>query len=472
MLASFDHPGIVKVLRSFEAFGTAYFVMPFVEGLALDELAKERAGKPFSEAELRELLERMLAALGYLHDQGIYHRDIKPGNILITKSGTPVLIDFGSARQRLSERSMTVVESAGYTPFEQLQSRGNVGPWSDLYALAATLVKVITGETPPKTNDRTMGDPWQPLAGRANLAGRYSEVFLQCLDRALKLPTEERWQAAGDWKAALAGDVVPKVDSRGVPTATTKAERVGGKKSSHGLRWSFVAAALLAVTAVGAWHLSRKESEQVPAAVTVPLTGGLVITSDPSGAELTSSTREVLGKTPVELTGLAPEQAWQGALTKEGYVPADVKAEVVSGETKLVAPVNLKPQAQKVIVSSDPSDAEVVEDGKVLGRTPWESTREVGESVALTLRKEGYDDAQVSGEVPFGKSLILQGTLKAKPQVVGTSEPAEAENLKLLTPCDEADWKSDLIAFEEILYGEIINNKISVDIVNFNESEK
>ena len=102
----------------------------------------------------------MLDALAYLHDRGIYHRDIKPANILITMEGIPTLIDFGSARQRLSERSMTVIESAGYTPFEQLQSKGNVGPWSDLYALAATIVKAITGDAPPKANDRAFDDPF------------------------------------------------------------------------------------------------------------------------------------------------------------------------------------------------------------------------------------------------------------------------------------------------------------------------
>jgi formylglycine-generating enzyme required for sulfatase activity len=211
MLASLDHPGIVKVLRSFEAFGTAYFVMPYVEGLALDELAQRAVEAPFSEDELRGLLDRMLDALKYLHDRGIYHRDIKPGNILITNVGMSILIDFGSARQRLSERSMTVVESAGYTPFEQLQSRGNVGPWSDLYALAATIVKIMTGEAPPKTNDRTMGDPWQPLSDREELRGGYSARFLECLDRALRLPIEERWQNADEWKKKLAEAITPKV---------------------------------------------------------------------------------------------------------------------------------------------------------------------------------------------------------------------------------------------------------------------
>ena len=206
-LASLDHPGIVKVLRSFEAFGTAYFVMPYLEGITLDEAIRERRGqgRRFSEAELLGLLERVLDALAYLHERGIYHRDIKPGNLLITSGGLPVLIDFGSARQRLSERSMTVIESAGYTPFEQLQTRGNVGPWSDLYALAATLVKVMTEEAPPKAQDRSFGDPWRPLADNPVLAERFSQPFLTGLDRALQLPTEQRWQSADDWKAGLRG---------------------------------------------------------------------------------------------------------------------------------------------------------------------------------------------------------------------------------------------------------------------------
>jgi serine/threonine protein kinase len=203
MLASLDHPGIVKVHRSFEAFGTAYFVMPFVKGLALDELSKQRDGRPFSEDELRGLLERMLAALGYLHDRGIYHRDIKPGNLLITTEGAPVLIDFGSARQRLSERSMTVIESPGYTPFEQLQSRGNVGPWSDLYALGATLVKIITGEALPKAADRMLGDPWKDLANDSRTEGAFSADFLRLIDQSVQIDPKMRWQNASEWKAGL-----------------------------------------------------------------------------------------------------------------------------------------------------------------------------------------------------------------------------------------------------------------------------
>jgi serine/threonine protein kinase len=163
--------------------------------------------------------------LGYLHDRGIYHRDIKPGNILISNEGVPTLIDFGSARQRLSERSLTVIESPGYTPFEQLQSRGNVGPWSDLYALGATLVKVMTGEAPPKTNDRSFGDPWVPLAGRAEMNMWFSGGFLASVDRSLRLPVEERWQNAGEWQAALRGKATTAAASPLASVSPTSAVR-------------------------------------------------------------------------------------------------------------------------------------------------------------------------------------------------------------------------------------------------------
>jgi serine/threonine protein kinase/formylglycine-generating enzyme required for sulfatase activity len=201
-LASLDHPGIVKVLRSFEAHGTAYFVMPFVEGTALDEVIRQRTsqGNPFTETEIQALLTKVLDALGYLHERGIYHRDIKPGNILMTKAG-PVLIDFGAARQRLSERSLTVIESAGYTPFEQLQSRGKIGPWSDLYALGTTLYKTITGQTPAKATDRAFDDPEVPLAQRDDLRDRYSHELLASIDKAMLPKASDRFQAAGQWLA-------------------------------------------------------------------------------------------------------------------------------------------------------------------------------------------------------------------------------------------------------------------------------
>jgi serine/threonine protein kinase len=258
-LASLDHPGIVRVLRKFQTNGTAYFVMPFVEGVAFDSLIESRRakGQVFSEEELHGLTERMLSALGYLHQRGIYHRDIKPANILVTMDGVPVLIDFGSARQRLSERSMTVVESAGYTPFEQLQSRGNVGPWSDLYALGGTLVKALTGEAPPKATDRIRKDPHVPLAQREPLAARFSKGFLASIDTSLAVEETERWQNAGDWLAALRGNVAmampPPVFARPtrpkMPETPPVISNIPGSKINR-VPWI---AAGCAILVLGAW---------------------------------------------------------------------------------------------------------------------------------------------------------------------------------------------------------------------------
>ena len=207
MLARLDHPGIVKGLRSFSAFGTRYFVMPYVEGETLDRKIERRkeSGEGFAEDEVLGLLEWVLEALEYLHGEGIYHRDIKPGNILITVEGKPVLIDFGSARQRLGERSMTVVESVGYTAFEQLESRGNVGAWTDLYALGGTVVKMIAGEALPKAMDRVKQDPYVKLGNREEMRVRYGRDVLRGIDRAVEVDERERWQNAGEWMEWMRG---------------------------------------------------------------------------------------------------------------------------------------------------------------------------------------------------------------------------------------------------------------------------
>lgn len=210
MLASLEHPNIVRILRRFEANGTAYFVMPFVEGQSFDKViaAREEAGGGFSEKELREMLDPLLGAFSYLHSLGIYHRDVKPGNVLVTAAGVPVLIDFGAARQQFGAKSMTVIESAGYTPFEQTESRGNVGPWSDLYALGGVLRKAITFQTPARSADRIRRDPMVGLAGDPQWCERFSRVFLEAVDRALRVNEEDRWQQAEDWLNDLRSSMV------------------------------------------------------------------------------------------------------------------------------------------------------------------------------------------------------------------------------------------------------------------------
>ena len=432
MLASLDHPGIVKVLRSFQALGTAYFVMPFVEGVTLDVLLRKRQREclPFNEAELRRLLEHVLDALAYLHERGIYHRDIKPGNLLITSEGLPVLIDFGSARQRLSERSMTVVESGGYTPFEQLQSKGKVGPWSDLYALGATFAKIITGEAPPKANDRAFGDPWQPLMERRDLKQAFTKRFLIGLDRALELPIKQRWQDARTWSAALHGGAMPAQSPGPLPPPLPEKSTMRGSQRIRRAAYGLLAVGVLVSISLGWWLIS-----QGPASVpvqTVAAPAVLRVTSDPSGATVKGMSGKSLGSTPLELRVMEVADVWVGKLELFGYETAELRAELVSGETKAVPRVKLVKLPQRVIISSDPSGAEVVEDSRVLGVTPWEGDpRSVGSRVVLSLRMHGYEQAEVSGRVEVGKSLILTERLKAIPQqVIVASQPEGAEVLE------------------------------------------
>jgi formylglycine-generating enzyme required for sulfatase activity/serine/threonine protein kinase len=218
-LARFDHPNIVKVLRVFEGNGTAYFVMPFVEGETLGERIGrlERAGERLGAGEVERLLGALLHALETLHGAGVYHRDIKPGNILVTGSGEPVLIDFGAAREMVGQRSQTVIESPGYTPFEQMQSRGEVGPWSDLYGLGATLYRVLTGKPPSRSADRVLGDPVLRLSGMAELRGRYPARLLETIDRALAPAWQDRFRSAGEWREALRGNGTMGAERRAEP---------------------------------------------------------------------------------------------------------------------------------------------------------------------------------------------------------------------------------------------------------------
>ncbi|MBE6758575.1 MAG: PASTA domain-containing protein [Ruminococcaceae bacterium] len=147
-------PGIVKVYDTFEANLTAYIVMELLEGETLAARLKRDGAIPADEA--LDIIIEVLGALQTVHEGGILHRDIAPDNIYLTTSGQPKLIDFGAARYATTthSRSITVIIKKGYSPEEQYRSRGDQGPHTDVYAMGATLYKMITGETPPDALER------------------------------------------------------------------------------------------------------------------------------------------------------------------------------------------------------------------------------------------------------------------------------------------------------------------------------
>jgi serine/threonine protein kinase len=199
-LASFRHPNIVRVMRFFEANGSAYMVMEFVEGAPLSDWIKTR--RPLPEAYLRAFVMPLLDGLEVVHKAGYTHRDIKPGNVYMREDDTPVLLDFGSARMQAAER--TAIVSPGYAPFEQYHATGNQGPWSDLYAFGGVLYWIITGNRPHEAVARVREDSMPPAlqTGDRDL---YGAELLAAIDWALAPHEDQRPQSVMEWREALLG---------------------------------------------------------------------------------------------------------------------------------------------------------------------------------------------------------------------------------------------------------------------------
>lgn len=212
-LASFRHPNIVRVMRFFEANETAYMVMEFVAGEPLQEWIKAR--RPLAEPTVIAIAGPLLDGLDVVHRGGYLHRDIKPENIFIRRDGSPVLLDFGSARAPSATKSLTTIVSLGFAPFEQYHARGGEGPWTDLYALGGVLYWLVTGERPVEAPGRAFEDPMVP-ASRAGDASRYSMQLLKAIDWALTPAKEARPQSVTELRNAL-----PVLTRESIEDATT-----------------------------------------------------------------------------------------------------------------------------------------------------------------------------------------------------------------------------------------------------------
>ena len=203
VLARFDHPNIVRVHRYFRANNTAYMVLQFEEGGSFKAWLKGLKRAP-RQAELDKMLAPLLDALEIIHKADFLHRDIAPDNIMVRRDGSLVLIDFGSARGQIASHSKTVsaLVKPGYSPYEQYATTSsNQGPWTDIYALGATLYHAITGKRPPDSPSRVVNDEYIKAAEVALSA--YRSSFLAAIDKALRLEVGERPQSIAEWRGQL-----------------------------------------------------------------------------------------------------------------------------------------------------------------------------------------------------------------------------------------------------------------------------
>ncbi len=199
-----DH--IVRIYSYFEEYGTAYFAMEYIDGESLDKYMRRFGGRLTVE-QANELLIPVMEALDWVHSKGIVHRDIAPDNIIVTKDGRAKLIDFGAARYSTGEKSksLDIILKHGFAPKEQYVRRGRQGPFTDVYAMAATYYYAITGKVPPDSIERMDEDELIPPT---TLGVKMSEKAEDALLKGLEVSASERYQSTGELASGLAAQPV------------------------------------------------------------------------------------------------------------------------------------------------------------------------------------------------------------------------------------------------------------------------
>ncbi|MEM6606308.1 MAG: serine/threonine-protein kinase, partial [Pseudomonadota bacterium] len=455
ILAKFDHVNIVRATAFLQANGTGYMVMDYVQGRSLSEYLKSHPG-PVPQETLKSWFVPILKGLVEVHKAGFLHRDIKPGNIYLRDGGEPLLIDFGAARQAIGEhsRSVTGIVSAGYAPTEQYSSNASKqGPWSDLYALGATMYRCIAGDDPvdaPSRQNARVEDEPDPLLPAIEVgAGRYDDAVLQMIDHLLQLPIKARPQSAHSVLEALITDTPSGNDSLQGSTAlegtrvvsdeerrameAPPAQETASPSRKDGL---WLAAALL-VTALGAgayWMLANNGStvdDAAPPVVvqsTAPVTSTPVSTattltrdellsgsaivridSDPSGATVRLDDVEI-GTTPFESKRVKDGTY---ALSLSTPYTAPYREEVTLRPNRVVSrSIELSTAQGEITVLSDPPGARILIDGSETNRvTP--ATLEGIDAGERTIRVslERYEVAEQSVEVVPSRVALIDTPL-------------------------------------------------------------
>ena len=227
-----EHPNIVSVRDFFEANQTAYMVMNYIEGQTFEDYLNDRGGiAPFSQ--VLQIMMPVLDALREVHRHNIMHRDVSPDNIFIRDDSRVLLIDFGAARQEMQQlsRQLSVIMKVGYSPEEQYRSKGEQGPWTDVYAAAATFYRALTGQVPPEAMDRLHQDT---LTAPSELGVDITPNQEAALLKALAVKAPERYQRVEEFQEALLSEkplVKAETAEKPKPAAGHKAQTQAPAKS-------------------------------------------------------------------------------------------------------------------------------------------------------------------------------------------------------------------------------------------------
>jgi serine/threonine protein kinase len=209
-LARLSHPNVVRVLNFFRANETVYLVMRYERGRTLQEHIHARRGT-IKERFIRQVFTQLLTGLREVHSNKLLHLDIKPANIYIRNDSTPVLIDFGAARQTLVQEGQRLnpMYTPGFAPPEQYKNRELLGPWSDCYAIGASIFACLANAAPQAANDRVVKDRYVSAAKLWD--GKYSRQLLETIDWCLELDHMKRPQSVFALQKVLLREKDPEV---------------------------------------------------------------------------------------------------------------------------------------------------------------------------------------------------------------------------------------------------------------------
>jgi serine/threonine protein kinase len=244
-LARFQgHPCIASVLTFFNENGTSYLVMRYEDGITFQQYLSDRGGRIEYQHAIN-LAMPVMDALRAVHDAGILHRDISPDNIYINRAGQIKILDFGSAKHDLASQNQStqITMKRGYSPEEQYRRNGKVGPWTDVYALGATVYHAITGEVPPESLDRLEEDSLQPPS---KLGIQLPKKAEDAIMRSLAVRAVNRFQTMKEFQDAIAGvPAVPEPPPRTIHTVPAQPGRAIPRKA-----WVAIAVGILCLLAI------------------------------------------------------------------------------------------------------------------------------------------------------------------------------------------------------------------------------
>ncbi|MBS0338612.1 MAG: serine/threonine protein kinase [Proteobacteria bacterium] len=207
-LATLSHPNVVRVLNFFRANETVYMVMRYERGRTLQEHIHARSGA-LRESWIRRTFTQLLHGLREVHARKLLHLDIKPGNIYVRNDGSPLLIDFGAARQTLTAEGTKLppMYTPGFASPEHYANRENLGPWSDMYSVGAAMYACLSGDAPQPADQRLAQDKVEPA--RKAWSGKYTNQLLDTIDWCMRLDHLERPQSVLALQKALMGHTEP-----------------------------------------------------------------------------------------------------------------------------------------------------------------------------------------------------------------------------------------------------------------------